>query len=53
MCMQGKKHYSEKLFTSFQLSDRVSPDNFYSKLEANLDLQWLYKATQKYYGSEG
>lgn len=51
--MQGKKQYAEKLFTSFQLSDRVSPDNFYRRLKGVLDLQWLYKATASYYGSEG
>ena len=51
--MQGKKHFQEKLFTSFQLSDKVPGDNFYRRLKGILDLQWLYKATQKYYGSEG
>jgi transposase len=51
--MQGKKQYSEKLFLSFQLSDRVPEDNFYRKLYHLLDLQWLYKTTAKYYGSEG
>src|SRR5215208_1811737 len=51
--MQGKKHFSEKLFTSFQLSSRVPEDNFYRRLRGLLDLGWLYKATKKYYGSEG
>jgi transposase len=51
--MQGKKHYAEKLFTSFQLSDRVPEDNFYRRLKDVLDLRWLYKKTKKYYGSEG
>ena len=51
--MQGKKHYSEKLFKYFQLSDRVPEDNFYRRLKRLLDLHWLYKATQKYYGTEG
>ena len=51
--MQGKKHYSEKLFKQFQLSDRVPEDNFYRQLKGVLDLHWLYKATQKYYGTEG
>jgi transposase len=51
--MQGKKHYSEKLFKQFQLSDRVPEDNFYRKLKGLLDLHWLYKATKKYYGTEG
>src|SRR5215213_10418866 len=51
--MQGKKQFTEKLFTNFQLSERVAPDNFYRSLKELLDLQWLYKATKKYYGSEG
>ncbi|MES1219874.1 MAG: transposase [Bacteroidota bacterium] len=51
--MQGKKQYEEKLFTHFQLSDRVPPDNFYRRLKETLNFQWLYKATEKYYGIEG
>ena len=51
--MQGKKHFTEKLFTNFQLSDRVPEDNFYRRLKEILELQWLYKATKNYYGTEG
>jgi transposase len=51
--MQGKKHYQEKLFTNFQLSDRVPGDNIYRKLKEILDLQFLYAATSKYYGRDG
>ena len=51
--MQGKKEYSEKLFLNFQLSDKVPEDNFYRRLKSILDLNWLYKATSKYYGTEG
>jgi transposase len=51
--MQGKKHYTEKLFTSFQLSDRVPPDNFYRRLSSAIDLNFIYRLTDKYYGSEG
>ena len=51
--MQGKKHFSEKLFTSFQLSSRVPENNFYRRLREVLDLRWLYKVTKKYYGTEG
>lgn len=51
--MQGKKHYQEKLFTNFQLSDRVPADNLYRKLKEILDLQFLYAATSKYYGKDG
>lgn len=51
--MQGKKQFSEKLFTSFKLSERVPEDNFYRRLKNVLNLQWLYKATKQYYGTEG
>lgn len=51
--MQGKKHLTEKLFTNFQLSERVPPENFYRRLKDVLNLQWLYKATKRYYGTEG
>ena len=51
--MQGKKHYTEQLFKSFQLSQRVPEDNFYRRLKGLLDIQWLYKATKKYYGTDG
>lgn len=51
--MQGKKKYQEKMFTSFQLSSRVAEDNMYRRLKDALDLQWLYKTTKKYYGTEG
>jgi transposase len=51
--MQGKKLYTEQLFKSFQLSERIPEDNFYRRLKDLLNLQWLYKETKKYYGSEG
>jgi len=51
--MQGNKKFTEKLFTHFQLSDRVPAENFYRRLKEVLDLQWLYKSTKKYYGTEG
>lgn len=38
---------------NFQLSDRVPQDNFYRRLKAVLDFQWLYNATRSYYGTEG
>lgn len=51
--MQGKKQYTEKLFTSFQLSERVPVDNFYRRLSAAIDLRFIYKLTEKHYGTEG
>jgi transposase len=51
--MQGRKQYTEKLFTHFQLSEWVPTNNFYRRLKEQLDLHFLYAATAKYYGSEG
>jgi transposase len=51
--MQGRKAFEEKLFTNFQLSDRVPKDNFYRRLKDTVDLRFLYKTTSGYYGSEG
>lgn len=51
--MQGKKVYQPKLFTQFNLSDRVPEDNFYRKLKEVLDLRFLSKETKAYYGSCG
>lgn len=51
--MQGNKEYSEKLFLSFQLSQRVPLNNFYRRLKDTLDLRFLAKQTQQYYGTEG
>lgn len=51
--MQGRKAFEEKLFTNFQLSDRVPPDNFYRRLNETLDMPFLYKTTARYYGAEG
>ncbi|UZO79599.1 IS1182 family transposase [Aquimarina sp. ERC-38] len=51
--MQGKKIYQEKLFNSFQLSDRVGKGNFYRRLKEALDLDYLYNLTSKFYGSSG
>lgn len=51
--MQGKKTYQEKLFNQFRLSERVPEDNFYRRLHTAIDLNFLYKTTQKFYGSSG
>ena len=53
--MQGRKLYQEKLFTSFQLSDRVPLDNLYRRLlsTVNFNFNFLYKQTAQYYGTEG
>lgn len=51
--MQGRKNYSEKLFVSFQLSDRVPKENFYRRLNETIDLQFIYRATEDLYGRTG
>lgn len=51
--MQGKKTYTEQLFTGFQLSDHVPEDNFYRRLKSALDLRFMRKLTAPYYGSCG
>lgn len=51
--MQGKKDYNEKLFLSFQLSQRVPEDNFYRRLKSILDLRFISQQTRTYYGTEG
>jgi hypothetical protein len=50
--MLGRKDHQAKPFTSFQLSQYVPQDNFYSRWKELPDLHWLYKATEKYCGSE-
>jgi transposase len=51
--MQGQKPFEEKLFTNFQLSERVPADNFYRRLKEMLDLRFLRQTTAPYYGTEG
>lgn len=51
--MQGKKTYQEKLFTRFLLSERVPEQNFYRRLKSVLDLDYLYKLTEPFYGTSG
>jgi len=53
--MQGKKDYQEKLFTNFQLSERVPKENFYRRLKEALvsshqELLWS-KWTKKHRSS--
>ena len=48
-----KKNFTPQLFVSVNLLDMVPSDNFYRKLLTELDLHFIYKATQKYYGNEG
>lgn len=51
--MQGKKDYQEKLFSQFQLSERIPANNFYRRLKNVIDLDFLYRLTKGYYGTSG
>ena len=51
--MQGKKQYTEKLFTTFRLSERIPEDNLYRQLRDNLDLEFVYDLTKDVYGTTG
>ncbi len=53
LVMQGKKDYQEKLFASFQLSERIPKDNFYRRLKGAIDLDFLYPLTKGFYGDSG
>ena len=51
--MQGKKHFHPKLLYTVTLEQLVPPDNFYRRLNQEINLHWLYAATKNYYGEEG
>ena len=51
--MQGKKDFTPKLFYSMSLDRLVPQDHFYRKLNYIVDLRFLYKQTERYYGTEG
>ena len=51
--MQGKKQIQPKMLYTITLEQLVPQDNFYRRLKKEISMEWLYKATSKYYGSEG
>src|SRR5580692_11705480 len=51
--MQGKKIYEPKMIYSVHLDGLVPKGNFYRRLSQELDMQFLYRETEKYYGMEG
>jgi len=51
--MQGKKQYTERPISSFRLSERVPQHNLYRRLDALLDLSFLYAATAELYSHTG
>src|SRR5215469_18406480 len=51
--MQGIKELVPKTLYQVHLHDFVPENNFYRLLDKELDLHFLYKATEQYYGDEG
>lgn len=51
--MQGRKVFQEKDIINFRLKDYVPENNFYRRLDAAIDLSFLYKSTEQYYGKVG
>src|SRR5215469_4606230 len=51
--MQGKKDLYLKMMYQVNLNDLVPENNCYRLINKELDLRYLYKATEKYYGVEG
>ena len=51
--MQGKKIFTDEKVLLFSLSAHVPENNFYRRLKQQLDLNFLYQLTQKYYGRCG
>ncbi|MFV0201640.1 transposase [Empedobacter falsenii] len=51
--MQGRKEFTPQLFYELSLERLVPPDNFFRRVNQALDLHFLYKSTQKYYGTQG
>ena len=51
--MQGKKTFELKIFYELSLDRLVPEDNFYRKINSELQLGFLYKATSHYYGNCG
>jgi hypothetical protein len=51
--MQGRKDFTPQLFYELSLDRLVLVDNFYRRVNQELDLHFLYKSTQRYYGTQG
>jgi transposase len=51
--MQGKKELTPKLLYHVHLEELVPKDNFYRRLNSEIDMHFLYKGTERYYGTEG
>ncbi|WP_422653349.1 transposase, partial [Empedobacter sp. UBA3239] len=51
--MQGRKQFSPQLFYHLSLDALVPEDNFYRRIDQELDWRFLYAQTRHYYGTQG
>ncbi len=51
--MQGRKQITPQLFYEVSLEQLVPQDDFYRSVSKSLDLRFLYKSTENYYGRQG
>ena len=51
--MQGRKEFTPQLFYELSLDRLVPGDNFYRKINQELEFCFLYPETKKYYGKDG
>ena len=51
--MQGRKEFTPQLFYELSLDRLVPGDNFYRKINQELEFCFLYSETKKYYGKDG
>jgi len=51
--MQGIKELIPKMMYQVHISNLVPENNFYRQLDKALDMRFLYKSTEQYYGDEG
>lgn len=51
--MQGRKNFTPQLFYELSLEGMVPKDNFYRRVNKELNLDFLYHSTKRYYGTEG
>jgi transposase len=51
--MQGRKDIVPKVMYQVHIDDLVPKENFFRKLDKELDLSFLYNETKQYYGTEG
>jgi transposase len=49
--MQGRNAFETKTFFTGYLAELVPKEDFYRKLNVELDLHWLYAHTACYYGT--